>query len=457
MEARAATLWPQEESPVDMEAMIAEGRLPPRPGLSKFMMNAGFIFRPDKFLEDAWRKRGDYFTLRPGGDRIIVVTVDPAAVERVFKGDPDLLHAGEANVILEPILGSRSVLLLDGGEHLRHRRMMLPPFHGERMRGYGELMAEVAERHVAGWPRGRRFEVLPSTQAITLEVIMRAVLGIEDPEHLERVGPPLRRILDAVASPRRMLALTVFGERGGRLSPWQRFMKMREEADAVIYEEIRTRRAEPSAADGEDIFSMLLAARDEEGNDLSDDELRDELMTLLVAGHETTATALAWTLERLSRHPEVLDRLTGASSNGDGDDYTDAVVKESLRLRPVIPAVARRLKEDMEFGGYDLPAGVHIAPNIYLLHRRPDLYPEPEAFRPERFLGDDAPGPYEWIPVGGGIRRCLGASFAQYEMRVVLRTILEQVRLRPATGEPERITRRAITLAPSKGARIAVE
>ncbi len=428
--------------------------MPPRPDLSAFMMSAGFMLTPTRFLDACHDRCGDYFTLRPAPDREIVFTVDPAAVEKVFKGDPNLLYAGEGNISLAPILGPGSVLLLDGPEHLRHRRLLLPPFHGERMREYGAVMSEVANRHIAAWPRGERFAVLPSMQAITLEIIMRAVFGFEDRERRERIGDPLRRLLDTVSSRPRVLALALTAGRNGPLSPWRRFAAVRAEADALLHEEIQARRADPHGAEGDDIFSMLLAARDQDGAPLSDDELRDELMTLLVAGHETTATALSWTLERLIRTPEVLATLREEQRAG-RPEYLDAVIKESLRLRPVVPAVVRRLQAPMEFGGWELPAGTNIAPSIYLLHRRRDLYPQPTAFRPERFLGEDVPGTYEWIPFGGGVRRCLGASFALYEMRIVLTAVLEQVRLEPGRGlRPESVTRRAITFAPSRGARV---
>jgi cytochrome P450 len=427
--------------------------LPPRPDLSRFMMSVGFMLTPTRFLDACHERCGDYFTLRPAADRVLVVTADPAAVKQVFTGSPDLLHAGAGNVVLAPILGSGSVLLLDGAEHMRQRRLLLPPFHGERMRNYGAVMAEVADRHVAAWPRGRRFPVLPSMQAITLEVIMRAVFGVDDRDRRELIGAPLRRLLDMVGSRRRVLALALTAGRGGPRSPWARFAAARSEADGLLYEEIRARRADPQ---GDDVFSLLLAARDESGEPLTDSELRDELMTLLVAGHETTATALAWALERLVRHPDVLERLHDEQEAG-GDEYLDAVIKETLRLRPVVPAVVRRLQAPMEFGGWELPAGVHIAPSIYLLHRRPDLYPDPLAFRPERFLAADPPGTYEWIPFGGGIRRCLGASFAMFEMKAVLGAVLRAARLRTASRRPsEGVTRRAITFAPSRGARIAL-
>jgi cytochrome P450 len=419
------------------------------------MMRAGFMFTPTRFLQRSWERCGDYFTLLPAPQRVLIVTVDPEAVRQVFTGDPALLHAGEGNIVLAPILGRRSVLLLDGSEHMRQRRLLLPPFHGERMRAYAQEMAEVAERHVAQWPRGEGFGSLPSMQAITFEIIVRTVLGVRDPEGIDRLGPPLRALLDTLASRRRMLMLAVAGGRTGRRSPWAQFLAARREADEQLYDQIRGRRGQENGRGGDDVFSLLLAARDEDGAALSEDELRDELMTLLVAGHETTATALAWTLERLVRHPDVLARLI-AEEREDGEAYLDAVIKETLRLRPVVPAVARRLKAPMRFGPWELPAGVNIAPSIYLLHRRPDLYPNPDAFQPERFL-ERPPGTYEWIPFGGGVRRCLGASFALQEMRIVLQAVLRGVRLRPGRGSGESTRRRVITLAPSRGGRIVVE
>jgi cytochrome P450 len=323
------------------------------------------------------------------------------------------------------------------------------------MQAYAETMREVAERRIATWPRGRSFAVQPSMQAITLEVILRTVFGISGAERVERVGAPLRRLLDATASLPRLFALQLTSSKDPhRLSPWGRFDALVAEADRVVYEEMGARRAEP---DGEhqDVLSLLLAARDEEGRPLTDLELRDELMTLLLAGHETTATALSWTLERLVRHPATLERLLAEHRAGESD-FLDATIKESLRLRPVIPAVGRYLSEPLEIGGRTLPADVYLSLSVHLLHRRPDLYPDPDSFRPERFLERPA-GTYEWIPFGGGMRRCLGASFALLEMRIVLQAILDRVTLRPERGRDERVGRRAITLVPTRGARIAVE
>ena len=442
----------------DTDARAPE--LPPRPQLSPWAMRAGFIVNPTKFFDDCRRTTGDYFTLRPAPGRTMVFTADPEAVKQVFTGDPALLHAGEANIILAPLLGMRSVLLLDGPEHLRQRKLMLPSFHGERMRAYERAMEEAAQWHVAGWPRGRPFSALPSLQAITLDVIMRAVFGVEDQRRAERLTKALRRILDMTGSRLAVLRMFLTSRRDIGTPPergvWGQLMAARRAADALIYEQIAARRSDAvpagAASRRTDVLSMLLAAQDENGHGLTDVELRDELMTLLVAGHETTATAMGWTLERIVRHRDVLERLTDAYD----DEYLDAVIKETLRLRPVVPAVARALQGPMEFGGWLLPAGVVIAPSIYLLHRREDLYPEPTVFRPERFI-DRQPGTYEWIPFGGGTRRCLGASFALLEMRVVLRTVLRSVKLVDAPeATPESVARRAVTFAPAGGARVRV-
>jgi cytochrome P450 family 135 len=443
-------------------ANAAAPALPPGPSLPRPLLLGRFVMQPTSFFEDCQRRYGEYFTLRLSAERTMVITSDPEAVKTVFTGDPEQLLAGKNNEILRPLLGDRSVLLLDGGAHMRQRRLMLPPFHGERMKAYGETMRKVAERHVVAWPHGTTFPAAPSMQAITLEIILRTVFGLDDEERIERVGAPLRRLLDATASQLRLLALQITSsERPRPRSPWGRSNKLVAAADRVIYAELHDRRAQPEGAGHDDILSMLLEARDEEGRPLTDRELRDELMTLLLAGHETTATALSWTLERLVRHPAVVGRLLAERRGEEGADpvaspYLDATIKEALRLRPVVTAVGRYLTAPLEIGGHLLPAGVSINPSIYLLHRRPDLYPEPEAFRPERFL-DNPPGTYQWIPFGGGVRRCLGASFALYEMRIVLQTILDRVSLVPQDGPGEQIVRRAVTFAPKQGARIAVE
>jgi len=284
---------------------------------------------------------------------------------------------------------------------------------------------------------------------MTLEIILRAVFGVGEGERLNRLRDELRRMLNLFSNPRRAIFMVLLGP--DRLRRFPPFRRRRERVDRLLYEEISARRAAPDLAERDDILSLLLQARHEDGEPMSDRELRDELMTLLVAGHETTATGLSWAIELLARHPAELDRLEADVADGDGA-YLDAVIKETLRLRPVIALVLRKLMEPMEIGGRLLPAGVTVAPSIYLVHRRPDIYPEPERFRPERFLERPA-GTYTWIPFGGGVRRCLGGAFAEFEMSVVLRELVARRRLRPV-GEPEHSVRSTITNVPNRGAEV---
>ena len=403
-------------------------------------------------LTDCARRYGDMFTLKIANEGTWVFVTDPDAVKQIFTGDPRLLHAGEANVVLLPVLGSHSVLLLDEDAHMAQRKLMLPSFHGERMRGYEQTMAEVATRELERWPAGEPLAAWPTMQAITLEVIMRTVFGVTDADRLTRLGDALQTSLSWTANPKRMAQLALLGPR--RIAERGTLRKALQPTDDLIFEEIRARRDAPDLAERDDVLSLLLQARHDDGSEMSDRELRDELMTLLVAGHETSATALAWALEALARHPAVLSRLRDEVDAGE-DTYLDAVVKEILRLRPVIALVLRRLTEPMEIGGRLLPAGVNVAPCIYLIHRDPDVYPEPRAFRPERFL-ETPPGTYTWIPFGGGVRRCLGASFAQFEIKVVLRELVKRLEIRPARPRPERRVRRAIVFAPERGGELVV-
>ena len=333
---------------------------------------------------------------------------------------------------------------------MSQRKLLLPPFHGESVRRYVEVMAEATEREVASWPVGKEIQLRPRMQAITLEVILRAVFGVRDDERMdlfrERI-PPLGELTS-------VLNWMPFFERDlGGLTPAARFRKALAAVDELIYAEIADRRAADDAEERDDVLSLLLAARHEDGSPMSDIELRDELMTLLTAGHETTATGLSWAFERLLRTPRVLERLTGSL---DDDDYVDAVVKETLRVRPVIVDVARKLTRDTEVAGWQLPAGTLVLPAIAVLHARPDLYPDPEEFRPERFLDGGAES-YAWIPFGGGVRRCIGASFAQVEMRTVLREVLRRVRLRAPSQRPERGVIRHVTVVPGRGCRVIVD
>jgi cytochrome P450 len=408
---------------------------------------------PLGFLSRQQRRFGDVFAIHfPYFGRIVYVA-EPGLVKELFTADPAVFHAGEANAtVLEPALGPSSVLTLDDEPHLRQRKLLLPPFHGERVERYGELIREITRREMESWPVGEPFALRPHTQKITLAVIMRAVFGLHDERRLarfegliddfaRRVGlvaaiPPLRRDL-------------------GRLSPWGRFVRSRRALDAFIYEEIALRRAEAEREERDDVLSLLLGARDEEGEPMSDRELRDEMVTVLGAGHETTATGLAWAVERLAHNPAVLAKLRDSLAAGE-EDYLAATVKETLRARPVIVDVGRKLTAPATIGGHRLGAGSFVLAAIAALHYREDTFPEPEAFRPERFLEAKTDN-YAWIPFGGGTRRCIGAAFAEYEMRTILREFVERADLRPADPKPEKVKIRNITLVPAKGARIVLE
>ena len=371
----------------------------------------------------------------------------------MFTGDPRIYHAGEGNRVLLPVPGEHSLLLLDERPHMEQRKLLLPPFHGERMQRYGELMAEIAAQEIESWPSGEPYRLSPRMQAITLEIILRTVFGLEHGERLERLRVELRRLLDLLTRPHMLLFPLVLGPE--RLSHFGPFQGLHALVDELIYAEIGERRKASDLDRREDILSMLLQARHEsDGSPMTDKEIRDELLTLLVAGHETTATALAWAVERLIRHPEKLERLAEEVRAGE-KRYLEAVVTETLRLRPVISLVARRLTEPVEIGGWRLPAAVTVAPSIYLVHRRPDLYPDPERFEPERFL-EAQPGTYTWIPFGGGVRRCIGGSFAQFEMQVVLAELVKRRQLAPARPDGEPVYRRAITETPRRDAEVVL-
>ena len=428
-------------------------------------MQAAFVTAsPYGWMIRRWRRYGDVFSSRfPIFGRVVYVA-DPAEVKRVFTGDPTIFHAGEANTLaLGDALGEHSLLTLDEQRHMSQRKLLLPPFHGESVRRYVEVMAEATEREVARWPLGKEIELRPRMQAITLEVILRAVFGVRDGERMDLFRERIPRLGELTS----VLNWMPFFERDlGGLTPAARFRKALAAVDELIYAEIAERRAAEGGGERDDVLSLLLAARHDDGTPMTDVELRDELMTLLTAGHETTATGLSWAFERLLRTPAVLERL---NESLDDDDYVDAVVKETLRVRPVIVDVARKLTRDTEVAGWQLRAGTLVLPAIAVLHARPDLYESPEEFRPERFLGRRAAGgrepsasrggaeSYAWIPFGGGVRRCIGASFAQVEMRTVLREVLKRVRLRAPSQRPERGLIRHVTVVPRRGCRVVVD
>ncbi|HUN79144.1 MAG TPA: cytochrome P450 [Solirubrobacteraceae bacterium] len=437
-----------------------ETQLPPGPRMPRALQTA-IWFRRAQWLMDTCRARfGDTFTLRIAGEGTWVVTADTEAIKQVFTGDPRLLHAGEGNRILLPILGANSVLLLDDDRHLSQRKLLLPPFHGARMQRYGELMEEIAAREIERWPLGEPCPLRPRMQEVTLEIILATVFGVAEGPGMDLLRTRLRRFLDLSTNPRNVGVIAALGpDRFGSIPFFRREL---DRVNGPIYDVIAERRGAGDLESREDIMSLLLRATHEDGSPMSDVELRDELMTLLVAGHETTANALAWAVERLCRHPKKLDRLRAELAQGE-DDYLKAVVQETLRLRPVISIVLRRLVEPMEIGGHRLPAGVSIAPSIHLVHRRPDIYPRPHEFLPERFLpgegdtlGGPAVGTYTWIPFGGGVRRCLGAAFAQFEMEAVLRRLVLARAIAPARPASERVYRRAITETPRRNAEVVL-
>lgn len=406
--------------------------------------------------------------LRPWGKRVtvqlpfqppFVMLWDPADIKELFSAPADAVHPGEGARILEPIVGRNSVILLDEDAHLEQRRLLLPAFHGERMQRLTGVMAQLAEREVARWPAGEAVALHPRLQRVTLEIILRAVFGLEEGATLQRLRDLLTELLTFTESPLSVLPPLQ------RLLSWtptqRRFAALRRETDALIFQLVAERRAAAAgggdAGDGDgerdDILAMLLAARHEDGSPMSQQELRDELMTALVAGHETTASQLAWALERLAHEPRAQARLAEELDTGSGDAYLTATINEILRLRPVLPNAEPRLtKRTVQIGGVRYPPGVVLIASAQLVHHDPELYPEPFAFRPERFL-DRPPGTYTWIPFGGGRRRCLGASFAVQEMKVVIAGALRHFALTPA-GRPETARRRSITFSPSGGATV---
>lgn len=377
----------------------------------------------------------------------------PALVQELLAQPADVLAAGKANAFLAPVVGRQSLLLLDGEEHLQMRRMQLPAFHGERLREYERAIQQIADERVARWPLEREFAAWPRMQAITLDVIVRVIFGIEDGERREQVREAVRALLSLSTRPSIFIVGGLVGVLRGERPTEQAFvarpvLRLRDRLGRLLDAEIRRRREE-GAEDRGDVLSMLLAARTEEGEPLPDAVVRDQLITLLVAGHETTATALAWAVERIARHPELQARLAAEALDG-RHELIDATVKETLRLRPVLPLFVREALQPVQIGGYEHPAGTLLAGATIALHRNRSVYPDADRFRPERFLGEDAPGTYAWTPFGGGVRRCLGASFALLEMRCVLSALLAERRLEPVGSRSEQVRRRSIVLAPSQ-------
>lgn len=432
--------------------------LPPGPDLSSWVQVYHWLRTPMEFLQECRERYGRSWTLRlPGLATHVVMTADEEVIREVFADAGDRLHAGEANVVLRPFVGQHSVLMADGAPHRRKRRLLLPPFHGERMHAYGRTILEVTEAQIDRWPVGRAFPLHAEMREITLRIIVRTVFGMSASARFEELVGLLGEALDAAAWP--PLMLPFFQRRMLGLGPWDRFQRAVRAADAILLDEL-ARRRRGDVPPGDDILSMLLAARDEDGRPMPDDELRDELVTLLVAGHETTATALAWAfrhlLERRDLEARLADEVDGAFERGPEAlaklPLLDAITREALRLRPVIPIVARVLKQPMQLGGLELPAGTAIAPVIYVTQRDPEIFPNPHAFDPDRFLRASAkPAATQWFPFGGGVRRCIGMAFALYEMKLVLADVVRRARLRLAPTATAGMERRSITFAPRRG------
>jgi cytochrome P450 len=427
--------------------------LPPGPRYPSIVQGMGFWTRPLAFLQRCRASYGPRFTIRLPGAPPFVMLTDPAGVKQVFTAPADVLRPGEGARVLEPVVGSNSVILLDGDAHMEQRKLMLPAFHGEKMARLTDLMVEVADAEVATWPKRMPIELHPRMQDLTLGIILRAVFGLDPGPRFDALRDRLQAMLEFGDRPISLMPpnpdgpLTKVLERVG---PFAEFVKLQQQADALIFELIEERRSEHGERD--DVLAMLLEARHEDGSPMSQQELRDELLTLLVAGHETTASTLAWAFERLTRQPEALDRLTEEIRTGDDDAYVTATIQETLRLRPVLPNVAPRLVvQPIEVGGWRYEPGCCLVPNGYLIHHDPAIYPDPFAFRPERFL-EEQPGTYTWIPFGGGRRRCLGSSFAMLEMRIVLRSVLTTCELGTSDDGFEVPRRRNITIRPARGA-----
>jgi cytochrome P450 len=442
-------------------ARPAERGLPPGPDAPPVLQLAGFLYQPEPFLRACREQYGSTFTIRPAGVPPIVMLSDPADVHDVFASDGDDMHAGEANQVLEPFLGAHSVLVLDGSRHKEQRRLLLPPFRGERMRAYGEAMRDIAAARARRWPIGRPFAMQPETQAITLDVILKTVFGMEEGAEQDRMRALLVEALSIMSNP--LYLIRVFQRDLGPRSPWGRFVRLREEAFREMSALMEKRRREASTERG-DVLSLLLLARHEDGTTMSDAEIHDELLTLLVAGHETTATALSWAFHRLTLHGDMLARvqreLDEAFPDGAVDParvrelaYLDAFCKETLRVHPVVPGVGRVIVRATRAGEVELAEGTLVACSAVLAHTDPNVWPDPTRFDPTRFI-DARPSPSEYFPFGGGIRRCIGEAFALYEMRVVLATILLDLAPERATRRPVRAVRRNITLTPSGGLRV---
>lgn len=431
--------------------MPSTASVPAGPKSPPAVQTAGLTARPVEFVERCRRRYGGTFTARLSRIGPIIFFSDPGSIKQVFGSDRENTITQGRNVVLEPILGTKSLLVQEGAEHLARRKLMLPPFHGERMRAYESSIERATAEEIASWKPGETVRSHPAMQRITLEVIMSAVFGVSDERHDElRAG--LNRVLGSTRAP---LAFGLTFPLLRKLPPYSGMLRSLEKTDRLIAAEIAERRADPATVEREDILSMLVSARDEDGQGLDDIELRDQLMTLLLAGHETTATALAWCFDQLLRDGQAYERLRSEIDASGGGEWMEAVIEETLRVRPVVPMIGRELRKPMTLDGWDLDPGTSVMISIYLAHTRPDVFPDPYSFDPGRFDGVK-PDTYNWIPFGGGTRRCIGAAFAQFEMRTVLRTILSSLDLAPGSDTPDKMVRRNVTLSPKHGSPVLV-
>ncbi|HEY9666914.1 MAG TPA: cytochrome P450 [Coleofasciculaceae cyanobacterium] len=425
------------------------------------------IFRPLDYLDNYAQRYGDIFKIGGETSPPFVYVSNPEAIQEIFTADPEQFDIGRGNGILRFMLGDNSLILLDGEYHERQRKLLMPPFHGDRLRTYSQLICDVTEKVTQEWTPGKPFLVRPYTQEITLRVILQAVFGLDQGPRYQQLRQLLSSMLETMGTP---LASSVlfFGwlrKDWGPLSPWGRFLRIKQQVKQLIYDEIRERR-ESGDFSGSDILTLMMSARDEEGQPMMDEELHDELMTLLIAGHETTASALVWALYWVHYLPEVHDKLLHELNTlGDAADpmniarlpYLHAIYQETLRIYPVVPsAFVRVLRSPMELVGYQFPAGTALLCSSYLTHQRPDIYPEPQRFKPERFL-EKQYSPYEYFPFGGGNRRCLGAALAQLEIKLALTTIVSRFELALSDNRPIKPVRRGLTFAPPGNMRMVVK
>lgn len=437
--------------------------LPPGPAYPGAIQTLFYLFQREGVLARNTRRWGHIYTRSDAIWGPHVLVSEPELIKQVLTAEAGTYCAGELNGPAAFLLGPRSVLLLDGADHLRERRRLNPPFSGERMNAYGKTMREVTALAISTWREGQTISLLPTMQWITLQVILRTVFGLTEGRRRDELTRELAALVDRVQSAFGMLLLIPTLQRNlGRFTPWASFAKARERVDQLLHEEIDERRAALGAEGSpprDDVLSLLLQARDDDGQGMTNAELRDELMSLLVAGYETTSTALCWAFERVLSHPAVEERilaeLAGAPDESGALPYLDAAIKETLRMRPIVPLLGRKTLVPVRLGDYDLPAGTSVFPAAYVTHHRADLYPEPEAFQPERFLGKK-PDPYAWFPFGGGARRCLGMAFALQEMRSVLATVIPRVSLKLTRPGPLPIVLRGLSFAPEGGTKVVV-